>query len=370
MTSRSRLSVLLVMVLLTLLSVLVYLQSPLQIGLAKHMAGEKFPTHQRHVSDVMRSTLLPHLLRNSTGRANSSLTDLHTVRPTVSFMVAKRKEMKTRRDVLRKACQHYGKQVSGDLRKHLSANIFVDDEHRVVYCAVPKIACTSWKKVFLVLNKSFQSTSEISQYFANRDGQKMLTRLKDLPPSEMSRVLKSYDKFLFARHPFSRVLSAFRNKLAPDSTFERAGVWQRTVGNRILGIYRENHQSSSDGYDLTFEEFIRYLTDPAVPSQTSSNKHWSKIFDQCLPCDIDYDIIGKFETLREDSEYILRLIHAEHVTFPGSESSSPTGSSNQTKLESYYKNVPLVDLQNLYKRFRVDFDLFGYDPPTLAFKGS
>ncbi|XP_038078589.1 carbohydrate sulfotransferase 13-like [Patiria miniata] len=373
MTSRSRLSVLILMLVLTLLSILAYLQSPLQIGLTKNIVVGNFPPRQRHLNDIARTTLPQDMLGNSTdedvSRTIFNIDKDKTARPTEDLMVKKSEEQRTRKSVLHEACKHYDKQTNWYSQMRIPPNIIVDDAHKVVYCSVPKVACTSWKKVFLVLNKSFKNTSEISQYFANRDGQKMLIRLKDLPDADINRILKSYTKFLFARHPFSRVLSAFRNKLDPESTFERAEIWQRTVGKRILDEYRESRKAGAP-FDLTFEEFIRYLTDPEVPRKKSSNKHWSRIYDQCLPCDIDYDVIGKFETLNEDSEYILRLIHADDVIFPGSDSSSPTGSSNQTRLESYYKGVPLVDLQNLYQRFKIDFDIFGYEPPTLAFKGS
>ncbi|XP_033624375.1 carbohydrate sulfotransferase 13-like isoform X1 [Asterias rubens] len=369
-TARTRLPVIVMLVLCTALSVVFYLRVP--FGQIQEIPLGNVKPKQRHITHATNRHLVEEQLRNITQHVEplrpSSIgaADQETV--TLDFTTTKKKEQVQRKATLREACKQ--KISSGvDVRNNPPARIYVDEEYKVLYCSVPKIACTSWKKVFLVLMKAFKTTEEISQYYTNRAGKKQLKELRDFSPFQIDRILKTYTKFMFARHPFSRVLSAFKNKLAPDSSFERAVLWQRSVGKRIIDRYRDKDHlpQTADNYDLTFNEFIKYLIDPEA---NGNNLHWSEIYKQCLPCDIDYDIIGKFETLQSDSKFILNLINAEGVVFPGSDSSSPTGSSNQTYLELHFKDVPLVDLQKLYERFRLDFQLFGYDPPTLAFKGS
>ncbi len=371
LTARSRLPVVVLLVLCTGLSVVFYLRVP--FGQIQEISEGNVRPKQRHINRATNRHLIEEQLRNITQHVETSrpssgdTAELKTVTP--DFTTTKRKEQEQRKATLRQACKQYKVSSGVDVRNHPPARLYVDEEHKALYCSVPKIACTSWKKVFLVLMKAFKTTGEISQYYTNRAGKKQLKELKDFSPFQIDRILKTYTKFMFARHPFSRVLSAFKNKLAPDSSFERAVLWQRSMGKRIIDKYRDkDHQpQGTDVYDLTFNEFIQYLIDPEA---NGNNLHWAEIYKQCLPCDIDYDVIGKFETLQSDSKFILNLINAQDVVFPGSDSSSPTGSSNQTKLELHFKDVPLVDLQKLYERFRFDFQLFGYEPPTLSFKGS
>ena len=56
----------------------------------------------------------------------------------------------------------------------------------------------------------------------------------------------------------------------------------------------------------TFDEFVEYLIDPATTRYEPFNGHWRPQFDLCHPCAVRYDFIGHFETIGEDSEYILR----------------------------------------------------------------
>lgn len=59
----------------------------------------------------------------------------------------------TRRDQVADACRVYSTSsrkrrvlTPGDL-KHL----VVDEDHELIYCYVPKVACTNWKRVMMVL---------------------------------------------------------------------------------------------------------------------------------------------------------------------------------------------------------------------------
>ncbi len=284
------------------------------------------------------------------------------------FMTAQEKIQENRRSILREGCRKFYTKPSRDIMSNgIDKNtLIVDDEHKLLYCFVPKVACTNWKRVFLVLSGIYKSTNEVSQYTANRS-LKNLRTFRNLKKEERTRILETYTKFLFVRHPFSRVLSAFKNKLSPESSFERAEYWRNTIGMQILFKNRRlsplNRTAWNRTYDLRFEEFVKHIGNPNRP--LPQNKHWKEIVERCYPCDIDYDIIGKFETLNEDAKYILKLANVDHlVDFPKPDASSPTNSSNVTTLESYYEQVPKEDLLNLIRRYRLDFALFGYSPNT------
>ena len=290
------------------------------------------------------------------------------------FMLAQERLQKQRRAILKDGCHKYYDEPPRDIAANgVDHNtILVDDQHKLFYCFVPKVACTNWKRVFLVLGGHYKRTNieKISQYTANRSLRKLRT-FKSLNQEERTRALQTYTKFLFVRHPFSRLLSAFKNKLSPESTFERADYWRNSIGvqilwrNRHMTPYNSTHWKDmlNKGYNLRFEEFVKHVGNPKRP--LPQNKHWKEISERCYPCDIDYDIIGKFETMDNDVNYILKRAKVDHlVHFPKPDASSPTNSSNITTLESYYEQVPQHDMQNLIKRYRLDFNLFGYLPST------
>ncbi|XP_071826839.1 carbohydrate sulfotransferase 11-like [Apostichopus japonicus] len=239
-----------------------------------------------------------------------------------------------------------------------SKNIWVNDKYKFVYCSIPKVACTSWKSILLVLDGVADSTDQFSQRTINSKSGRWMKQLWKYPIHQQKFILQNYTKFMFSRDPFSRVLSAFRNKLSPNSTFERAKFWQAKIGGHILSRYRSTWQKG-DPYDLKFSEFAHFIN-----SGHGFNKHWNLQYRQCRPCDIDYTILGHFETLQEDSEFVLKVIGADKdVSFPSSNHSSPTNSSDESIFTSFYKTLSDKELRDLYQTYAKDYELFNYPLP-------
>ncbi|XP_054750526.1 carbohydrate sulfotransferase 11-like isoform X1 [Lytechinus pictus] len=261
-----------------------------------------------------------------------------------------------------------------DVARHPPDTLIVNEEHRIIYCNVPKVGCTNWKSIFLKLAGFDKiNISVLHNLGTNTKGKIYLDYLHRYPNISHRRfMLQNYTKFFFVRHPFTRILSAFRNKFAPNTSYyfrnkgQEAERWLSRYGSQIIEKYRGKAEAirvSSNWnkeYDLTFSEFIRFLVDPYTDSY---NKHWSDIHSMCLPCDIDYDVIGKYETINEDADYILRLINVDpEITFPTPNPLTMTNSSSGKLVDKYYKKVPKLYLYQLAKLYDVDFELFGYDP--------
>lgn len=79
-----------------------------------------------------------------------------------------------------------------------------------------QVACTNWKRVLMVLTNRSNTTnlSQIPASLAHANG--TLTKLPDLTIEEAKYSLLKYTSFLMVRHPFERILSAYRNKLEDD----------------------------------------------------------------------------------------------------------------------------------------------------------
>lgn len=186
---------------------------------------------------------------------------------------------------------------------------------------------------------------------------------------ELRQKLLTYTKFLVVRHPLERLLSAFRNKF--ESNSRDAKVFKRVYGAKMIRKYRrgtgspsENLTSAEDleeesakktGEGVRFSEFVSFLLNKK--DLATVNEHWRPYESLCHPCAVSYDVIGKYETLEEDSERFLRLIGApEGLHFPRY---APTNTS--ALLRFYLASVKPGRLAKLMMAYQRDFQLFQYD---------
>ncbi|MCQ4062298.1 sulfotransferase family protein, partial [Klebsiella pneumoniae] len=71
--------------------------------------------------------------------------------------------------------------------------------------------------------------------------------------------------------------------------------------------------------------FVYYLLDPRTQREEPFNEHWERVHSLCHPCIVHYDVVGKYETLAEDANYILQLVGADtSFKFPSSSKTTRT----------------------------------------------
>ncbi|XP_027002443.1 carbohydrate sulfotransferase 11-like isoform X1 [Tachysurus fulvidraco] len=259
-----------------------------------------------------------------------------------------------RRDLLEDVCHSYTHKrrvlIPEDL-KHL----IVDDRHGLLYCYVPKVACTNWKRVLMVLTGDTQRDPlKIPAKMAHVPG--TLRTLSEYSTSEINQRLRTYLKFVFVREPFERLVSAYRNKF----TLRYNKAFHKRYGTKIIQRHRAeaSPQALERGDDVSFSEFVRYLVDPG---EEPFNEHWERVHSLCHPCLIHYNILGKYETLQQDSSYVLKLAGVDKVTFP---SSSKSARTTADVVASYFKNISTAYKKKLYNLYKLDFLLFNYSMPV------
>jgi len=238
-------------------------------------------------------------------------------------------------------------------------NILYIDEYKLLYCVIPKVGCTNWKKVLLYLSgKLKQSVAEeieaghwwkIPGSFANDPVNLEHMNFWSLNRTERLKRLKTHTKFMVTREPFERILSAYRNKLEHYR--------QDTFGEIAYKIHKIfGHKDVKEG--ATFGEFLNHLVDHNA-NTIPKNEHWETYWSLCYPCDIDYDYILKLDTIEEDSEWLLDHFNIDRVKYPRG-----TGSpSNSSLLLERLKSVPGALPNAVYKHLQLDYKLFGYPKP-------
>ena len=251
-------------------------------------------------------------------------------------------------------CAKYPKEHPYRPYRHL----LVDDRHRVIFCPIPKVGCTNWKSMLVRLSGNYRGNPN-RRIHVHKHGTMHkygISHLSEYPPEERQWRLQNYSTFMFARNPYERTLSGYRNKM-----LERDWWFIRKYGRLIKQYFR----GSQKGGRVRFNEFVRYLI-KLHQDGGHFNVHWAKYHTICHPCEIDYDYIGKMETMDADADYIIRKFYEWRCPpkFPQMKSGHKT-TNKVTSL--WYSNLtqPLID--GLYKVYEKDFQLFGYDkiPPKI-----
>ena len=201
----------------------------------------------------------------------------------------------------------------------------VDDDLKLIYCVVPKVGTSTWKKV---IAKSRQIRPGINRWI-------MWKRLSNYTEEERSRRLTTYFKFVFVREPLQRLLSAYNNK------FIQIPSYTSKLRKKIIQALRPQDFKPNGKNFVKFQEFIQYFS-----SNMSRNQHWRQYEKLCHPCVINYEFIGHLETLKEDAALLLKMAGIDdRVNFPPIHKS--TGPS---EVWEYFSQVPPVTVKILMLR--------------------
>ncbi|XP_063062078.1 carbohydrate sulfotransferase 12-like [Engraulis encrasicolus] len=289
-----------------------------------------------------------------------------------------KQRQKERKETLRSVCSANstfpGKNRKfDDIPDNELKHFIVDDRHKIIYCFVPKVASTNWKRTMAVLSErrvggvTYNDPQNVPYSGDHQNNvhftfDKFRKRYGSFSRYMMESKLKNYTKFLFVRDPFVRLISAFR------SNFERADdAFYKKYARGMLqkyGKYRKPPAAIKGvlaaGIRLKFSHFIQYLLDPKTERSEAYNSHWRQIHRLCHPCQINYDFVGKLETLDKDVEHLLHILRVDNVV------NFPVSDRNQTTLSwvrEYFGSIPYKWRKELYKLYETDFRLFGYDKP-------
>ncbi len=177
----------------------------------------------------------------------------------------------------------------------------------------------------------------------------------------MKNGVGNFTKFIFVRHPFERLVSSYRDKLAGNDAF-----YKKAVGREIVRKYRQNPSrlSLEMGDDVTFPEFVNFIVDEWRNGRKPLDVHWRPVVDLCLPCEMQFHFIGKFETLNRDVNFLLDKLKETDLSrlFAAGQPNKPKTTSSLWK--DLMNQISHQQLSDLNQMFADDFRLFGYPQYT------
>lgn len=231
--------------------------------------------------------------------------------------------------------------VPAELRKGVWARIAVCPRHRFIYLRIPKAANSTITKTLAA--RVFPERRQEFEIDADAEIAKKSFERLPLICFSRQRILKRFFVFSFFRNPFTRVLSAYLDKIASAPK----PVFQWTA--RSMGL-----ESTSE---MSFENFVTFLENDNL----DANVHWAPQVRICpFPVE-ELHFAGKIEQLERDLAIVMEKIFGagsygdilmrEHNRQRASE-----------KTASFYDESLIKRVGELY---REDFDRLGYDSRRL-----
>lgn len=221
----------------------------------------------------------------------------------------------------------------------VDGNIHISLKNRYMYVETPKVACSTLKLTLARLEL------EDADYYREDIHNRYLSPL--LRPAQVGdfekfRLRTDIVKFSFVRNPYERLLSAYLDKVLG--------------GNRVIvaELLRQMGVNQLDrDVEIDFATFVSCIEETPI---SMMNAHWRPQYYQTLQDTIDYDVIGRLESLEEDMLRVGEMLSIDLAPYIKSWDLHHTGARDQ--LEEFYTDDLRRRVAEIYAK---DFEYFGYD---------
>jgi hypothetical protein len=282
------------------------------------------------------------------------------------------------------------------------SEFYVSEKHRLVYCPIQKVACTSlklwWAELVDGTSAPFVSLDERDQTSFDHAHFALNQRYKHHHASRsLGRrpfVDDDWFRLVFVRNPWARLVSAFVNKfvslheLAQPFFDEAHARWRRKrpraadALRSILGRPREEELRGSIWLrirgkrawhnEFTFRHFVELLADANL-DEDETDLHWRPQYR--FLGNVSFHLVGRFERLQDDLQSVADRLGLR-IPLPAA---NRTVYGDDARGSMSYANCPLKVLRKLpampsFQKFytprlrdrvgdlyRRDVERFGYD---------
>lgn len=247
-----------------------------------------------------------------------------------------------------------------EIKKPDQVAFLLGTENPVMYCTVPKAGSSTLLADMLEIEMGIKTGPKIDDIIIHDMAQRYMQYVNY--SSYTNRKPSWYYNFMFVRHPFERLVSAYKDKAEKRYTNKKAPIWYSNIWNTVIKKYRNSDNVTGD---ITFLEFVRYLMDTPPESYDS---HWQTVISRCHPCSINYHFIGRMKTFQRDREFLMTQIGAEKVLkyndnkprWLNRKNVEHETEQNHGHFKKYYSQIHKEHVWRLYEIYHDDFKFFNY----------
>ena len=302
--------------------------------------------------------------------------------------------MNARVQRVQKLCKNrFHAKRSRNLRSH---RVYWLPKESIAYCPIFKSASTTWRHyLFAHLNqthvadhkliaklmktkKKLQVDDKLLLLGRQKPSSKRWKKYVDNLPSK-----NNLTGFLVVRHPFDRLVSAYRDKLERKNLEEP--YYYEKYGKKFVKRYRKRaidalgkeyfYKSNNFGTPIKVENNLRPNSDlpsfwefvESVTNRYFIDEHWAPINEECSVCNpISLKVfryILKFEELATEAESFLNHKHWDinrNLTMFKFNSNHPGDIPSEQLTQIYFSVLSHKQILKLYKVYESDFLLFNY----------
>lgn len=274
-----------------------------------------------------------------------------------------------------------------------ASNLYWLRSNEIVWCPIYKAAASTWRNHLINVLKQTHEDGKVKQKTSNArySPQDPLLVQGAIRPSrkvwakyvqDLSLLNNNLTGFLVVRHPFQRLVSAYRDKLERNNL--PAPFYYQNFGKLFVKKYREKAilalgkefftENNNFGTPLKVPDNRRPNADlpsfwefaQSVIDGYKMDEHWQPIFKYCSICNPTtlkaFKYILKFENLLTEEKKFLELHHwniSDKDMLKLNINRPKTISSDEiTKL--YFSILSKEQIKALYKVYELDFILFDY----------